>query len=382
MAIKEDETITYSNMYNEATNKSQLKHEIISSAYNHKYIISAVHEGRAYDISEEPKVNKIPAIIFGSGASLDKSLPYLKDWKGGTFCTTSHAESLIRFGVEPTYIIDLDPICPWSDISDIDWSKTKTKLVLHPGVYPDLVEHWPNKMLLYLENSGDPMAFYSTTQPIMYTERIHPELATRDQPLKRLIVTNFSIFACSPPLELFVAHLLGYDPIFTCGIDFAFTFDKERFTNWKVKKEYLKDTGIDPRKDQYTEEEWGNMWYPIEHPLPALNENDIIITSNGLKAKDVAKALNSPEITVQAWSSGSDVEMAVSVSGRRTDYKSLASKYKSKINGILLKIVEALSVLPVKVEPDYITDAEISRASTEYSEYETEVFKRVKLTIK
>ena len=285
MAIKEDETITYSNMYNEATNKSQLKHEIISSAYNHKYIISAVHEGRAYDISEEPKVNKIPAIIFGSGASLDKSLPYLKDWKGGTFCTTSHAESLIRFGVEPTYIIDLDPICPWSDISDIDWSKTKTKLVLHPGVYPDLVEHWPNKMLLYLENSGDPMAFYSTIQPIMYTERIHPELATRDQPLKRLIVTNFSIFACSPPLELFVAHLLGYDPIFTCGIDFAFTFDKERFTNWKVKKEYLKDTGIDPRKDQYTEEEWGNMWYPIEHPLPALNENDIIITSNGLKAE-------------------------------------------------------------------------------------------------
>jgi hypothetical protein len=100
------------------------------------------------------------------------------------------------------------------------------------------------------------------------------------------------------------------------------------------------------------------------------------------KAKDVAKALNSPEITVQAWSSGSDVEMAVSASGRRTDYKSLASKYKSKINGILLKIVEALSVLPVKVEPDYITDAEISRASTEYSEYETEVFKRVKLTIK
>jgi len=39
MAIKENETITYSNMYNEATLKSQLKHEIISSAYNHKYII-------------------------------------------------------------------------------------------------------------------------------------------------------------------------------------------------------------------------------------------------------------------------------------------------------------------------------------------------------
>ena len=134
MAIKENETITYSNMYNEATNKSQLKHEIISSAYNHKYIISAVHEGRAYDISEEPKVDKVPAIIFGSGASLDKALPYLKDWKGGTFCTTSHAESLIRFGVEPTYIIDLDPMCPWSDISDIDWSKTKTKLIMHPGV--------------------------------------------------------------------------------------------------------------------------------------------------------------------------------------------------------------------------------------------------------
>ena len=287
MAIKEDETITYSNMYNEATNKSQLKHEIISSAYNHKYIISAIHEGRAYDISEEPKVNRVPAIIFGSGASLDKALPYLKDWKGGTFCTTSHAESLIRFGVEPTYIIDLDPMCPWSDISDIDWSKTKTKLVMHPGVYTDLVAHWPNEMLLYLENSGDPSSFYSTVQPLMYTERINPELATRDQPLKRLIVTNFSIFACSPPLQMFVAHLLGYDPIFTCGVDFAYTFDKERFTDWRVKKEYLKETGIDPRRKQYTEEEWKNMWYPTEHPLPAFNDNDIIITSNGLKAERI-----------------------------------------------------------------------------------------------
>jgi len=131
------------------------------------------------------------------------------------------------------------------------------------------------------------MSFYSTVQPIMYTERVHPELVTRDQPLKRLITTNFSIFACSPPMQLFVAHFLGYDPIFTCGLDFAYTFDKERFTDWKVKKEYLKETGIDPRKDQYTKEEWENMWYPIEHPLPALNENDIIITSNGLKAERI-----------------------------------------------------------------------------------------------
>lgn len=284
MVSKEDNTITYSNSYNIATNKAQLKHEIISSAYNHKYIISAIHEGRAYDISEEPKVNRVPAIIFGSGASLDKALPYLKDWKGGTFCTTSHAESLIRFGVEPTYIIDLDPMCPWADISDIDWSKTKTKLIMHPGVYTDLVAHWPNEMLLYLENSGDPSSFYSTVQPLMYTERINPELATRDQPLKRLIVTNFSIFACSPPLQMFVAHLLGYDPIFTCGVDFAYTFDKERFTNWKVKKEYLTVAGIDPRKEQYTENEWENMWYPVDHPVPVFDD-DIVETSNGLKAE-------------------------------------------------------------------------------------------------
>jgi hypothetical protein len=49
-----------------------------------------------------------PALIIGSGPSLDTALPLLKDWKGATFCSTSHASSLIYYGHEPSHMIAYD----------------------------------------------------------------------------------------------------------------------------------------------------------------------------------------------------------------------------------------------------------------------------------
>ena len=54
---------------------------------------------------------KGPAIILGSGPSLDDTVPYLKDWKGAILCSTSQLAVCEANGIIPTYVvlIDADP---------------------------------------------------------------------------------------------------------------------------------------------------------------------------------------------------------------------------------------------------------------------------------
>jgi hypothetical protein len=153
-----------STLYNKATQERQLIHEQVNTAYNHHTIVEAFKSGRARDIGDEPKATGIPAIIIGSGPSLDYSIQFMKEWKGGIFCSSSQACTLMYYGIEPTHIVALDPFSSHEEISSIDWSKTKTKLIVHPGVWPSMVDYWPNEMLMYIECLGKPDSFYADIQ--------------------------------------------------------------------------------------------------------------------------------------------------------------------------------------------------------------------------
>jgi hypothetical protein len=262
MESNESKMETSSAQFNDATLKAQLIHEIVNSAYNHNKIVSAFENGTARDISDEVKADGKPCFILGSGASLDIALPLLKDWKGGIICTTSQALSLMYHGIEPTHILALDPFCAWEEIDGVDWSKTKTKLIAHPGVWPNLIQNWPNEMLFYVENSGRGDSFYNTTQKQMYTWRE----GDRRLPIFHFYIrTALTLFACSPPAELFVAERLGYGTIFLSGVDFGFTYGKERFSNW-VKKDG----------------EWKLNEYPILDEAAVPDRPKLILSNNNI----------------------------------------------------------------------------------------------------
>ena len=253
-----------SSTYNEGTKAKQLIHEEYNSAYNHGEILRRIEAGTARDINEEPKVSRYTGcFIIGSGGSLDSSLPLMKDWRGGIICTTSHALTFMRFGIEPTHILALDPFCAMDDIRGVDWSKTRTKLIAHPGVWPSLIHEWPNEILLYIENVGDPNSFYATTQRHQYTKR----KGDRDwAEFSLLIRTDITLFACSPPAQMFAADRLGYKTIFLAGCDFAFVDGKARFTNYTVKNHkgpQLVQTGNAP---PITVDD-GIEWEKHEHPF-------------------------------------------------------------------------------------------------------------------
>ena len=231
----ESELRTNSGEYNEATRIKQLIHEEVNSAYNHHNIIAAIDEGRAIDMCHEKKVARTPCLILGSGPSLDYAWPRMHEWKGGIVCSPSQARTVIKWGAEPSYILSLDPFDSWAELEGPDWSKTKTKLIVHPGVMPDLIANWPNEILLYRENLGRSGYFYQEEQKRMYTRRVGVD-GKRNYEFQYLITSEITLFACSLPCQAFAANSVGYGSIFMLGADFAYSDNKDRFTDWTLDK--------------------------------------------------------------------------------------------------------------------------------------------------
>ena len=260
--MTEAEIRTRSDGYNAATAVTMGYQEILNSATNWQTIMRLFREGRARDLNDEPKKRLEPVFITGSGPSLDDNIEKLKDWHGGIVCHYSQACTLMYHGIEPDYIVALDAICNWEGLRAVDWSKTKTKLVLHPGMWPSLVENWPNDMLFYRQNLGRPDGFGVSEQKIMFSERLgtlEDALASKVA-LRPLIATELTMFACTPPGQLFVAQVLQYGAVFLMGVDFAYHSGKERFTDYG--------------RDSPSEE-----WVRHEHILP---EGPRVVTNNGL----------------------------------------------------------------------------------------------------
>ena len=273
---------TDSNAYNQGTKQMQLLHEELNATLNFHKLNTLLNNGKARDIADEPCHNDEACLVIGSGASLEDALPLLKDWKGGIICTTSHALTLVKFGAPPTHIFALDPFCTQEEIEGVDWTQYGTKLITVPSVWPSLIEYWPNEMLLYRQSMGNPQSFYASTLNHMYCDRylISEEeclaICARDK-IERSkfnsaraykfvprIRTEVTLFACSPPVQVFVAHLMGYKSIFLVGCDFAYTKNKDRFTNWTMENG-----------------EW------VAHENPLVEDNVHLTTTNGILSSTV-----------------------------------------------------------------------------------------------
>jgi hypothetical protein len=260
MVPGETELRVDSDMYNKGTNQVQLAHEIKNAGENCYRITRAFESGQAKDLSDEPKVPKGDAcLVIGSGGSLDRALPLLKDWKGGIICTTSHALTLVYHGIAPTHILALDPFCTESEIHGVPWSAYRTKLISAVTVWPDLITAWPNEMLFYTQTIAQ-SSMYSTLLPALYVARTGDN--NRTSKLTPLIRTHIPLFASSPPAQMIAAELLGYKNIFLCGCDFGFTYDKDRFTNYMVGE--------------------NGEWVEHRHPFSEVDVSTLTKTMNGL----------------------------------------------------------------------------------------------------
>ena len=274
---------------NESMLNTQTIHEVFNSGRNLHTILEAEKEGRAHDISHVPKVNRTPAFVLSSGPSLDEVLPLLKDWKGGIFCSPSHARTLVYHGAPPTHVVALDPFCSWNEMKGVDWAQYKTKLVVQPGVFPELLANWPNEMLLYRQFLGNHDTFYAREQNQMYTHRKLAGEDLRDRmnrvtEFAPIIPTEMTVFACSPPMEMFAANVLGYGNIFLTGCDFAFPHGKSRFTEWTPNEDGTWTASPRP----FAQEDTVDHSFADYKAEIATDEipNPVVTTSNGLATNE------------------------------------------------------------------------------------------------
>jgi len=165
-----------------------------------------------------PEKARGPAIILGSGPSLDPVLPMLKDWKGGLVVSTSQATSCLYFGADPTHIVCFDCLV-MPDEFNAPWHWKKTALISHPGIHPSVHELWKGQKLYY--RIMDPNTeLYNTALPVAY-----PEITTEHYP-----------FAASIPAQMALARRMGYDPLILVGADYSWNDQKARFTRWDFDK--------------------------------------------------------------------------------------------------------------------------------------------------
>ena len=92
-------------------------------------------------ISTIEKVKGKPAVIVGSGPSLDKTAPFLKDWKGAVFACGSNALIPTRWGHKPEYICVFDGgDTLYPKLMGYDW--TGSTLLTHPSISPLILQNW------------------------------------------------------------------------------------------------------------------------------------------------------------------------------------------------------------------------------------------------
>lgn len=234
--------------YNESTKKVILPIEIKHSYYNHKRIwkdINDTHKGYDLGAIEFPKDNG-PALIIGSGQSLDKAGPLLKDWKGAIFCSTSQATTLCYYGHPPEYIVALDPRLAVSELSYIDtWDNKDSVLIAHPCISPVVLDFWPNKIFYY--------RIMEPTSPF-YTETLAQSYD--------FISLYLFLFSCAIAGQLGLAKVMGYDPLYLVGCDFGAPNDIYRYTSYRWKTTSM--NGLYPLKNEKGQDIWKRGTFTLD----------------------------------------------------------------------------------------------------------------------
>ena len=172
--------------------------------------------------------HKAPALILGSGASLDSVLDFFGTngnmFPGIVFASASNAVNAIMKGVHPHFVGAYDG--HENAVQEQLYMIRKilhsdTTLITHPFVSPKVFKEWggnKRKMLLY--SMGQPnVEFFDKYFKYMYPF-IHVRLLN---------------FGCTVNNLIEIATFMGCSPIFLAGVDFGFSGDRYSCTRYEIE---------------------------------------------------------------------------------------------------------------------------------------------------
>ena len=190
---------------------------------------------------------KMPAIVLGSGPSLDKIAPLLGDWKGGLFCAGSNANIPLRWGKKPDYIgvFDGGDVVK-TQLDGYDWDDVT--LITHPSASPVVINWWreQGRKLRYYVMMHKEHNWFEKVMPLVFGDFPRAQMfGYKNNPSIMIAILNAG---CIVNNLVQVARWLQYDPIFLCGVDFSYEEKKQRCTTWKHNGQG-KWKSVDPPKE-------------------------------------------------------------------------------------------------------------------------------------
>ena len=208
-----------------------LKREIINSYYNHPLILHDFATGRAKTLTGGQGLG--PALIIGSGPTMDDCHDLVRGWTGGIFCSSSQAMTMLALNRRNFHIVVVDVKTENDEFLPLDeWEGKDCKLILHPGIDPEVIQMWRGQKY-YFRIIVHNIPFYTEILPLAYP----------------MIPTTLYVYGCAASCQITMAALMGYNPLYLCGCDFGYPREQDRFRSYsKVDGKWVLS---DPVKMRY-----------------------------------------------------------------------------------------------------------------------------------
>lgn len=203
----------------EIQRQKQFSNQCWNAVVNHPRIREQFRIDRPC-VSTLPRVQGIPVVILGSGASLDDLIPRMDEWRGAVFCSPSQLSALGAHGIVPDAIfVDDTNRDAARDIADFA-ANSWTLMITHPCVDPAILDAWKGMVRYFIE-------FY---------ENELDKLMIAMYPFIR-----FRVGAQVTVVNLMVqmAHMLGYSPVIIAGVDLSSVDGQARATQYKKNGQYF-----------------------------------------------------------------------------------------------------------------------------------------------
>lgn len=203
--------------YQAQTTKQLLANYAWNASANWATIASRA-EASAICVTDLPKGDG-PALVLGSGPSLDQIAPLLSSFRGAVFASPSQLDILERWAAAPAYIVAGDSADKVAEqLAGRHWYDSV--LLTHPAVSPKVLETWKGALSMFRVNT---YSEWGAMQAFVYPW-IKAELDTG---------------GCTPTIAMGLAAFLGYSPIIFAGLDLGFPGRRYRAQGWTKRGVHL-----------------------------------------------------------------------------------------------------------------------------------------------
>ena len=212
---------------------------LINAVENYEVIKKRMKEGTLESLGELTNVHKDrPAVVIGSGPTLEMCLPYLKDFIAKTnavvYCGMSNIGILIENTIIPDYMCVYDcrdyPDDARFGIAGLKEVLAEIPLITMPEISRKMIEFWPGKIYMFMRGTAARDHHIYTH----YLMEFLPLIYVRNPFIEKKLKLGLFNIGCVANIEAVASAQLGADPIYLVGVNYGYP-DQKLHANPSVK---------------------------------------------------------------------------------------------------------------------------------------------------